>query len=58
MHNSLIVSHREPGLTLHHREPGAAWKITEAKAAGVLMLACTGAELRVDDVYAGGLEDV
>jgi Uma2 family endonuclease len=54
----LIVSHREPWLTLHHRESVTAWKITEAKAGGALPLACTGAELRVDDVYAGGLEDV
>lgn len=54
----LIVSHREPWLTLHHREPGGAWMISEARAGGALALACTGAELRVDDVYAGGLEDV
>jgi Uma2 family endonuclease len=53
----LIVSHREPWLTLHRRETGGEWSVLEARAGGSLSLACTGAELRVDDVYAEGLED-
>jgi Uma2 family endonuclease len=52
----LIVSHREPRLTLHRRE-GGGWTTTEARPGEVVALASVPARLAVDDVYRGGLED-
>jgi Uma2 family endonuclease len=53
----LIVSHREPLLTVHRRAPDGTWSTVEARAGGSVHLVCTGAELAVDDVYRDGLED-
>jgi Uma2 family endonuclease len=52
----LIVSHREPRLTLHRRE-GDDWKVLEAVAGQTLDLAAVPCRLAVDDVYRDGLED-
>jgi Uma2 family endonuclease len=52
----LIVSHRQPELTLHRRDD-AGWTVTKAGPGGVLELASVPARIAVDDVYQGGLED-
>jgi Uma2 family endonuclease len=52
----LIVSHREPQLTLHRRD-GDGWVELRASAGERIELRSVAAGLRVDDVYAGGLED-
>jgi Uma2 family endonuclease len=54
----LIVSHREPRLTLHRREEDGSWSAREGRAGETLDLACIGVKLTVDDVYRDGLEDV
>jgi Uma2 family endonuclease len=53
----LVVSHREPRLTLHRREDGGNWAVVEAIAGQELTLESLGARLSVDDVYGAGLED-
>jgi Uma2 family endonuclease len=53
----LIVSHREPWLTLHRREAEGSWSVTEARAGGSVHLDAAGVRLQVDDVYRDGLED-
>lgn len=52
----LLVSHREPLLTLHRREP-EDWTTVRARRGDVLEI--TSLELRIaaDEVYRGGLED-
>jgi Uma2 family endonuclease len=52
----LIVSHREPRVSLHRREPGG-WRTLEARRGEVLELTSIGAELAVDELYREGLED-
>jgi Uma2 family endonuclease len=52
----LIVSHREPRLTLH-RHDGEAWTTIEARRGGTLEVASLAARLAVDEVYRDGLED-
>jgi Uma2 family endonuclease len=52
----LIVSHREPRLTLHTREP-AGWRASEARSGEALDIPGIPARLAVDDVYRDGLED-
>jgi len=52
----LIVSHREPRITLHRRNNGA-WLTSDAGAGGSVELASVGVRFNVDDVYRGGLED-
>ncbi|HUR82173.1 MAG TPA: Uma2 family endonuclease [Thermoanaerobaculia bacterium] len=52
----VIVSHREPRITLHHRDE-RGWSSEEAVAGGEVPLASIGAVVRVDDVYRAGLED-
>jgi Uma2 family endonuclease len=53
----LIVSHREPRLTLHRRE-GAEWLTKDVRAHETVELAGIGVHLLVDDVYEQGLEDL
>ncbi|MBI4264900.1 MAG: Uma2 family endonuclease [Acidobacteria bacterium] len=52
----LIVSHREPWLTVHRCED-EGWVTTEARAGGTVALAGVTARLSVDDVYRDELED-
>lgn len=52
----LIVSHREPRLSLHRRGE-SGWVELAARAGETLELASLGARLGVDEVYADGLED-
>jgi Uma2 family endonuclease len=47
----LIVSHREPRLTLHRRASKGSWTIVEARSAGSIKLESVSATLDVDDVY-------
>lgn len=52
----LIVSHREPRLTLHRREePG--WIESSAASGQTLELRSVAVRVSLDDVYRGGLED-
>jgi len=53
----LIVSHREPWLTVHRRE-GAVWTITNARQHETVALESVAARLSVDDIYRDGLEDL
>ena len=53
----LIVSHREPRITLYRREE-RGWTSSEALAGGEVSLPSIGGVVRVDDVYRDGLEDV
>jgi Uma2 family endonuclease len=52
----LIVSHREPRLTLCRRD-AERWSAVEAQAREVLELASLGVRMAVDEVYRDGLED-
>ena len=47
----LIVSHREPWLTLHRRTPEGSWSIIEARNGGGVKLESVSATLNVDEVY-------
>ena len=53
----LIVSHREPRLTVHRRTP-SGWVVDEARAGGSIRLESIDATLKVDDVYRDPLEDL
>ncbi|HET8772934.1 MAG TPA: hypothetical protein VFP80_04055 [Thermoanaerobaculia bacterium] len=53
----LIVSHREPRISLHRRDE-TGWKSSEAVAGESVSLESIGGVMRVDDVYRDGLEDV
>jgi Uma2 family endonuclease len=52
----LLVSHRQPRLTLHRRDADD-WIALEARQGDELDLVSLAARLRVDDVYRPGLED-
>jgi Uma2 family endonuclease len=52
----LIVSHREPRLTLHRRGE-SSWTVTDVRRHGSVTLDSIACTLRVDDVYGDGLED-
>ena len=52
----LLVSHREPRLTLHRRE-AAEWIVVEARRGETIALEATAAHLAVDEVYRDELED-
>lgn len=47
----LIVSHREPWLTLHRRTNDGSWTVTEARRGESVKLESVGASLSVDDLY-------
>jgi phage-related baseplate assembly protein len=53
----LIVSHREPRLTVVRRE-GHTWTSTEARGGESIRLDSIANGLAVDDVYRDGLEDI
>lgn len=53
----LIVSHREPRISLHRRDEHG-WQSSEVVAGESLSLESIGGVMRVDDVYRDGLEDV
>jgi Uma2 family endonuclease len=53
----LIVSHREPRLTLHRRD-GTEWRTIDVRAHETVELAGIAVRLPVDDVYEQGLEDL
>jgi Uma2 family endonuclease len=48
----VIVSHREPWLTLHRRTDDRSWTVLEARAGESVKLESVEATLSVDDVYA------
>ena len=52
----LIVSHREPWLTLHRRE-GETWTTIDARRGATLEVASLAAHISVDELYRDGLED-
>ncbi|HLE70506.1 MAG TPA: hypothetical protein VJH87_12555 [Vicinamibacteria bacterium] len=52
----LIVSHREPHLTLHRREE-SGWSMLTAERGGALTLASVAVRVEVDEVYRDDLED-
>lgn len=47
----LIVSHREPWLTLHRRTSDGLWAVVEARRSESVKLESVAATLSVDDVY-------
>jgi Uma2 family endonuclease len=53
----LVVSHREPRLTVHRRDEDGRWTAIEATAGHEATLESLGARLTVDAVYGAGLED-
>ena len=52
----LIISHRQPHLTLHRRE-ATDWITLDARSGETVALEALAAHLAVDDVYRDGLED-
>lgn len=52
----LIVSHREPRLTLHRRDD-ESWTALEARRGATLEVASLAARIAVDELYRDGLED-
>lgn len=52
----LVVSHREPQLTLHRRT-GSGWMTVEAQGQDTLALESVAASLQVAALYRDGLED-
>ncbi|HEY7375264.1 MAG TPA: Uma2 family endonuclease [Polyangia bacterium] len=54
----LIVSHREPRLTLIRRTDRGDWTMTSAGAGESIAVESTGGQVAVNDIYRGGLEDV
>ncbi|HEX7707206.1 MAG TPA: Uma2 family endonuclease [Thermoanaerobaculia bacterium] len=53
----LVVSHREPRITIHRRGDGDRWESTDAAEGQSATLESIGGLLQVDDVYRDGLED-
>lgn len=52
----LILSHREPRISLHRRDE-RGWTSSEAVEGGAVTLESIGGVVQVDDVYREGLED-
>lgn len=52
----LIVSHREPHLTLYGRQE-SGWSVLEATRGEEVRLDSVGVRLAVDEIYQAGLED-
>jgi Uma2 family endonuclease len=52
----LIVSHREPRLTLYRRDD-QGWQVEEARRGNIVKLESIAAAIAVDDIYRDGLED-
>ena len=53
----LIVSHREPRLTLVRKDEAGRWGSRDAGSGQSVTLASIGCDIAVDDVYRDGLED-
>jgi Uma2 family endonuclease len=53
----LIVSHREPRITLVHRRDDGEWESSDHRSGASVAVASVGAHLAVDEVYRDGLED-
>jgi Uma2 family endonuclease len=53
----LIVSHREPRLTVHRRMTDGAWTVIEARSGDNVTLESVSATLDVDDVYSDHFEE-
>ena len=54
----LIISHREPWVTLVRREEDGRWTSSDCRAGESVALASVGRSIAVDDIYRDGLEDV
>jgi Uma2 family endonuclease len=54
----LIVSHREPWLTLYRHANDGSWAVIEAHGGESVTLESVGPTLNVDDVYSDGLSDI
>jgi len=54
----LIVSHREPRLTLIRRTDRGDWTTTSAGTGESITVESTSGQVAVNDIYRGGLEDV
>jgi Uma2 family endonuclease len=54
----LIVSHREPRVTLIDRSATGSWSSSEYAAGASFDITSLGCRLSVDDVYREGLEDI
>jgi Uma2 family endonuclease len=52
----LVVSHREPWVSVHRREQ-AGWSTHQARRGEAFELACVELRIEVDDLYQDGLED-
>jgi len=52
----VILSHREPRISLHRRDE-RGWTAVDAAAGESIALESIGAMVRIDDVYRDGLED-
>jgi Uma2 family endonuclease len=57
LREALIVSHREPRVTVVRRTDGGEWIASEARAGESLVLTSTGGTIAVSDLYRDGLED-
>jgi Uma2 family endonuclease len=53
----VIVSHREPRVTLHRRE-GLEWTAIEVRHGARIVLESVAAQISVDELYRDGLEDI
>lgn len=53
----LILSHREPRITVVRREQDVRWTSTDCRSGQSAALACVGMTIAVDDIYRDGLED-
>jgi len=53
----LILSHREPRVTLHRRAEEGEWTSLEAAQGESIALQSIGGLVQVDDLYRDGLED-
>ena len=53
----VIVSHKEPRVSLHRRVDGDTWTSLEATTGESVTLQSIGGVVRADDVYRDGLED-
>src|SRR5262249_26081456 len=53
----LIVSHREPRISVHSRTTDG-WTVDEFTSGMTMEIRSVAAQVGIDDVYSGGLEDV
>ena len=53
----MLISHREPRVDVWRRQPDDTWVQVTAGAGDTVRLASLDDEVRVDEIYRGGLED-